>query len=149
MLERDYEYSLEFAARNAEPGERCYLCFGGIDTFAEFRFNGALLGKTENMFLRYEYDVTDLLKKKNLLCVRMCSTLKRMQEIDAEKYFACFNKERIFLRKAQCHFGWDWAPIFRVTESGRMCRSATVPNKGSGKCVTVRTARGTSPSSPS
>ena len=110
VLERDYEYSLEFAARNAEPGERCYLCFGGIDTFAEIRFNGALLGKTENMFLRYEYDVTDLLKKKNLLCVRMCSTLKRMQEIDAEKYFACFNKERIFLRKAQCHFGWDWAP---------------------------------------
>lgn len=110
LLERDYEYSLEFTARKPKEGERCILAFGGIDTFAELRLNGELLGETENMFLRYEYDVTQLLKKDNLLCVRMRSTLKRMKEIDAEKYFACFNKERIFLRKAQCHFGWDWAP---------------------------------------
>ena len=33
-----------------------------------------------------------------------------MQQHDAEPYFACFNQHRIFMRKAQCHFGWDWAP---------------------------------------
>lgn len=110
LLERDYEYSLRFSARLPEAGERIALVFSGIDTFAEIRLNGVKLGETENMFLRYEYDVTKLLAEENELCVHMRSTLKRMEEIDAERYFACFNKERIFIRKAQCHFGWDWAP---------------------------------------
>lgn len=110
LLERDYLYETEFCADLPQAGERSFLVFDGIDTYAEITLNGRLLGKTENMFLRYEYDVTGLLQKKNRLCVKMLSTLKHMQEIDAERYFACFNKERIFMRKAQCHFGWDWAP---------------------------------------
>ena len=110
LLERDYEYEKVFSAKRMQGDERCFLVFDGIDTFAEIYLNGTLLGKTENMFLRYEYDITDRLQEKNRLCVRMRSTLKRAEKIDAEKYFACFNKERIFLRKAQCHFGWDWAP---------------------------------------
>lgn len=110
LLERDYEYERTFAAQPVKAGERCFLVFDGIDTFAEIELNGKPLGATENMFLRYEYDITELLQEKNRLCVRMRSTLKKMDAIDAEQYFACFNKERIFLRKAQCHFGWDWAP---------------------------------------
>lgn len=110
ILEYDWEYRKSFSAVPLRAGERALLIFKGIDTFSEIYLNGALIGTTKNMFLGYEFDVTDYLKEKNELCVKLCSTLKKMDKIDAEKYFACFNKERIFVRKAQCHFGWDWAP---------------------------------------
>lgn len=110
LLERDYLYEKEFSARKADDGERAFLVFDGIDTFADIYLNGVLLGSTENMFLRYKYDVTALIREKNCLRVKIYSTLVRMKAINADSYFACFNKERIFVRKAQCHFGWDWAP---------------------------------------
>ena len=110
ILENDYEYRLEFGAEKPQDNMRVFISFKGIDTFSEIKFNGTLLGKTQNMFLKYEYDVTDLLEKDNVLCVKMFSVLNRMKTIDAEGYFGCFNKERIFIRKEQCCFGWDWAP---------------------------------------
>ncbi len=33
-----------------------------------------------------------------------------MDAIDDKGYFGVFNVKRLFIRKAQCHFGWDWAP---------------------------------------
>ena len=110
LLKNDYEYRLSFDAEKPKKGERVYLSFKGIDTFAEISLNGTTLGETKNMFLKYEYDVTDLIKKENLLVVKAFSTLNRMKNIDAEGWFGCFNKERIFIRKEQCCFGWDWAP---------------------------------------
>ena len=110
VLERDYEYRLNFYASAPKSGEQVFLVFKGIDTFSEISLNGKFLARTDNMFLGYEFDVTDELCEQNTLCVKMFSTLKHMKKIDAEKYFACFNKERIFLRKEQCCFGWDWAP---------------------------------------
>ena len=110
VLERDYEYRLAFSADKPKKGERAKLVFKGIDTFAEVILNGVSLGKTENMFLKYEYDVSDLLQGRNTLVVKMFSTLKYMDSIDASSFFGCFNRERIFLRKEQCCFGWDWAP---------------------------------------
>ncbi|WP_251546044.1 glycoside hydrolase family 2 protein [Pumilibacter intestinalis] len=110
IFERDYEYSRAFTAPAIKKGERALLKFYGIDLFSEIYLNGALLGKTENMFMHYEYDVTEHLKEQNELKVIMRSTAEKTKKIDASGYFACFNLERIFLRKAQCHFGWDWAP---------------------------------------
>lgn len=110
ILEGDYTYSYRFSARKPQAGERAVLKFSGIDTFASVYCNDRFLGDTENMFIGYEYDVSDCIAEQNEIRVHMRSTLKRMEGIDAENYFACFNKERIFIRKAQCHFGWDWAP---------------------------------------
>lgn len=38
------------------------LVFYGVDTVADISLNGVLLGNTDNMFVRYRYDVKDLLK---------------------------------------------------------------------------------------
>ena len=62
------------------------------------------------MFLRYDFDVTKLLRDENVLRVYMRSTVRIAQSFDCGNYFATFNVPRIFMRKAQCHFGWDWAP---------------------------------------
>lgn len=91
--------------------ENIELVFDGVDLFSKIYVNGVYLGDTKNMFLQYRYDVKDLLKTGvNTVEVHMESTLNKMDLFDTKGYEAVFNVARIFLRKAQCHFGWDWAP---------------------------------------
>ena len=112
VLREDFEYILDFEiSKEMLAQEKLTLKFLGIDTFAEVYLNGEKLFDAENMFLGYEQDVTAAAKAgKNRLSVVMRSTVVRGESYDASKYFSCFNPYRIFLRKAQCHFGWDWAP---------------------------------------
>ena len=42
--------------------ERILLQFEGLDTVAEVWMGGRLVGRSDNMFVRYRYDVTDILK---------------------------------------------------------------------------------------
>lgn len=43
-----------------QPG--VFLVLHGVDTVAEIELNGVLLGETDNMFVRYRYNVRYLLK---------------------------------------------------------------------------------------
>ena len=108
----DFDYVARFDLdKDVLSKEDVVLTFKGIDLFSEIRLNGKLLGKTENMFLEYSYSVKDIVKEKgNELIVAMKSTLNYMKNIDTRGFFGTFNVERLFIRKAQCHFGWDWAP---------------------------------------
>lgn len=92
--------------------KRIYLYFEGIDTLSEIRLNGVELGTTDNMFLAYRFDVKKLLRRRgNELTVTIHSSSDYIRkQNDGKNYRTLFNKDRIFLRKAQCHFGWDWAP---------------------------------------
>ena len=112
IAEQDFTYITEFDfGDEVNSAEEVILSFGAIDLFSEIYLNGVLLGKTENAFLKYEFEVKKYLKaKSNLLEVKMFSTVNRMKTIDCDGYFGVFNVPRLFLRKPQCHFGWDWAP---------------------------------------
>ncbi|MBQ8447181.1 MAG: hypothetical protein IJX31_05340 [Clostridia bacterium] len=108
----DFSYFTEIVAdEELLKQESVELVFDGIDTFADIYLNGTLLGKTKNMFLQYRFEIGALLQKgANILRVDMKSTRKVMETYDMEDYYAIFNPKRLFVRKAQCHFGWDWAP---------------------------------------
>ena len=112
VLDNDFTYETSFDADDTlRSSEEVLLEFDGIDTFADIYLNGRHLAYTDNMFLRYTFNVKELLKEKNnVLQVRMRSTTKKMETIDDKGYFGTFNTKRLFIRKAQCHFGWDWAP---------------------------------------
>ncbi len=112
VAERDFDYTAEIVVdKETVENDVTELVFDGIDTFSDIYLNGVHLGATKNMFLQYRFNVKGILKEgKNLLKVSMHSTLKKMDEYDAEGYFSIFNEKRLFIRKAQCHFGWDWAP---------------------------------------
>lgn len=57
-----YRHQFEFIpAQNRKKA--AFLVFDGIDTQADIYLNGKLLGQANNMFRRWEYEVTDLLKK--------------------------------------------------------------------------------------
>ena len=87
------------------------IIFKGIDLYSKIYINNHLLGETQNMFLKYVFNIKPYVKLgKNLLEVKMESTLNKMDTFDTKEYQSIFNVPRIFARKAQCHFGWDWAP---------------------------------------
>ena len=85
------------------------LVFEGVDTYAEVYCNGQMLGRTENMFLRYEFDITPFARVGENE-IKVC-LLPVWDFVDKEDHGrGVFNRDRLQLRKAQCHFGWDWAP---------------------------------------
>lgn len=108
----DFIYETRFDCSEEELNESSNsLVFDGIDLFSDIYLNDVYLGSTKNAFLQYRFEVHNLLKREgNVLKVKMHSTLEEAKKINVEGYAATFNLPRIFLRKPQCHFGWDWAP---------------------------------------
>ncbi len=102
----------EFTIGQELAGKKLELIFDGIDTYATVRLNGLVLGETSNMFLQYRFDVSEVIRLDgvNLLEIEIHSTRNTIEQRDVEGYFACFNVHRIFSRRAQCQFSWDWAP---------------------------------------
>lgn len=112
IAKTDFEYTAEFElTREQYESEDISLIANGIDVFADIYVNEQHVCSTENMFVRYTPNVREYVHKgKNTLRVKMYSTVNRMATIDTQGYFGVFNIPRLFVRKAQCHFGWDWAP---------------------------------------
>jgi len=91
------------------------LLFEGLDTIANIWLNGKLIGKTNNMFIGHRFDVTELLKPgNNSLLVKFESPTqyaKRLMQRNtsfSESDFA--HPYRVYIRKAQYQFGWDFCP---------------------------------------
>lgn len=90
--------------------DRYELIFEGLDTFATVYLNGVELGSTENMFIRHTFEVARELKKgKNVLAVKFDPVHAHVKE-KVQYYWSGFSKKRIWTRKAQSHYGWDWGP---------------------------------------
>ncbi|WP_204115218.1 glycoside hydrolase family 2 protein [Shimia biformata] len=97
-------------------GGRYVLTLTSVDTHATIRLNGQEIGRCENQFLRYDFDVSDaLIDGENLLQVHFLSNSRIAAEKAAASdipipYIAQNNRlaHYNFLRKTQCHAGWDW-----------------------------------------
>lgn len=112
IAKTDFEYCGVFTlSREACEAEDISVIARGIDTFSDIYVNDQLVCSTNNMFRAYEPNVKHLVHPgENTIRVHMHSTHKEMEKIDTKGYFGVFNIPRLFVRKAQCHFGWDWAP---------------------------------------
>uniref|UniRef100_A0A672HV28 Beta-mannosidase n=1 Tax=Salarias fasciatus TaxID=181472 RepID=A0A672HV28_SALFA len=99
------------------------LVFDGVDTVSTVSLNGIAVGTTDNMFLRYDFSVRDLLKDgENVLEVRFLSpVLYASEQRKAHPYRVppeCPPEVQHgechvnFIRKAQSSFSWDWGPSF-------------------------------------
>ncbi len=112
----DWTYKTVFdLPKDFVKDEPVYLVFEGIDTIAGIYLNNAEIGHTENMFLKYEFDISGKVKKrKNELLIRFTSASKygRSEEEKFGVLPVALNTERVYVRKAQYSFGWDWGPSF-------------------------------------
>ena len=109
MEEREWWYRASFDDPGPAPGERLRLVFHGLDTYATVFLNGEELGRHANMFREASFDVTELVRGENSLAIRFDPPLQHAQARDPEQWSST-PAERVWMRKAQYGFGWDWGP---------------------------------------
>ncbi len=91
------------------------LVFEGIDTAADIFLNHKLLGRAENMFTRYEFNVDQVLNSgMNILELRFDSPVDTALNNEEKHGQLSLAKDsfRVHIRKAQYSFGWDWGPSY-------------------------------------
>ena len=109
-----WEYETHFTISKAElKNQNIDLEFEGLDTFATVYLNGKAVLKTDNMFRKWTIAVKTHLKiGSNHLKVVFHSAVKKGKEQATKLPYTLPEKERVFVRKAQYQFGWDWGPRF-------------------------------------
>jgi beta-mannosidase len=116
VAESDWVYRTSFACtRELLSEEKVFLVCDGLDTLATVVLNGYVLGRTDNMFRRYQWEVKSLLVTKgaNELTITFFSPVKYAAEKQALRTLAGVSQAipgGSHLRKAPCQFGWDWGP---------------------------------------
>ncbi len=115
VAESDWEYRRVFVVDAAlRDAGRVELVCDGLDTLAEVYLNGSLLGKTHNMFCQQRWEVGKALQPgENELTIRFASAVQFCARKDAAhpQWTPTGSLPgSTHLRKAPCHFGWDWGP---------------------------------------
>lgn len=132
MEEREWWYRLRFDGPEAAgEDERLRLVFHGLDTYATVYLNGEKLGEHANMFREAVFDVTDqvLAGRENLVAICFDPPLAHAGPRDPGQWSST-PAERVWMRKAQYGYGWDWGPrlptigIWRPVQLRRELRAA-------------------------
>ena len=115
VAESDWEYRRSFSVDAALLSEdKVFLVCDGLDTLAEVRLNGHLLGKTDNMFRQYEWEVKSLLRPgENEIAIAFGAPTTYARTHDAARPLNGVSQAIAggpHMRKAPCQFGWDWGP---------------------------------------
>jgi beta-mannosidase len=122
----DWTYASEFEVDDSLLAHNViYLVCEGLDTFATIYINDVEVGSSQNMFVRYEFDVKDQLKVgTNSIEVKFISAVNKAKalaedpsneyvvppECPDDAYHGICHANRI--RKMQASFSWDWGPAF-------------------------------------
>ncbi len=111
--EKDWEYKLVFSIPDSIlAGENAQIVFEGLDTYAEVIFNGVHILHADNMHREWKANVKELLQPENTILIKFTSAMKEGRRLADSIPFRMPVDERIFTRKAQYQYGWDWGPRF-------------------------------------
>lgn len=91
-----------------EVREDMNICFEGLDVYCDILLNGEKVGSTDNMFIDHRFAVGNLLKAGTntiqVVCYPPDSRVSHLPERSA----AFGNWTRVYTRRIQCTYGWDW-----------------------------------------
>ena len=116
IAESDWAYRTNFICTDELlSDEKVFLVCEGLDTLATVVLNGHVLGRTDNMFRRYEWELKPFLNAQgvNDLTITFSSPVKYAAEKHAIRPLPGVSQAipgAPHLRKAPCQFGWDWGP---------------------------------------
>jgi beta-mannosidase len=114
VAETDWEYRKSFRVESEVMKQpHVALVCDGLDTLADVYLNDAYLGHADNMFRRWEWDVKPFLRKgENEVRVVFGSPVRHINARQAELPLQGGGDipGGPHLRKAPCHWGWDWGP---------------------------------------
>lgn len=107
----DWDWTYVRTFRLEALPEEPELVFEGLDTYAEIRLNGRVIGTCDNMFIDHRFSVDGALRVgENTLEVAFESPVRRVAGRPALP--AAFTSGRQYTRRIQCTYGWDWVARF-------------------------------------
>jgi beta-mannosidase len=111
--DREWWYRTQFTGPDEplQSSERLQLVFHGLDSFTTIWLNGQELGEHGNMFREAVFDITDQIRMGEQNTLAVCFH-RPLDQVPQEGEFQPWghNPERVYMRKAQFGFGWDWGP---------------------------------------
>ncbi len=111
-----WRYAATLDLQPPAEGEHVELVFEGVDTVAEVRLGGRLLGEPHNMHRTHRFDITAALRTGESgpvdLVVDFEPQLTATEEASEELGPRVHTNAHPFnaVRKMACNFGWDWGP---------------------------------------
>lgn len=120
----DWEYSRDFEADEALIAcKSVYLNADILDTFATIHINGKKVVATDNMFKRVRVEIGKYLQAgKNTIAIVFRSAAKEaLKELSTMPYEVPYSAGNNtvpymnYIRKVQCHAGWDWGVSLMVS----------------------------------
>lgn len=111
--EKNWVYKTNFKLSGKElKFNNLDLIFEGLDTYADVFLNGNKILSANNMFRTWKVDAKQHLKTNNELKIVFYSASEKGKQLAQQLPYKLPENERVFVRKAQYHFGWDWGPKF-------------------------------------
>jgi len=105
-----YETSFDLSSA-VLTNEHQELVFEGLDTYAKVYLNEQVILEADNMFRTWKIPVKHLLKaKNNQLRIVFEPVVAKARALAAQLPYTLPGEEKVFVRKAQYQFGWDWGP---------------------------------------
>ncbi|WP_347922166.1 glycoside hydrolase family 2 protein [Pontimicrobium sp. SW4] len=125
ISETDWEYKTTFSVeKKTLQKKNIELDFEGLDTYASIFLNDSLILKTNNAFREFQVDVKSLLKTENVLRILFKNTIKHEEQAKEKLGYTLPEGNRIFTRKAQFQYGWDWGPKLNTSAIWRPVKLA-------------------------
>lgn len=114
---KEWEYKTSFQlSEDILKKQHIELNFDGLDTYAKIYMNDSIIGATDNSFKIYNFLIKKLAKKENELKVIFNNTEEIETQKETNNPYKLPEGKRIYTRKAQFQYGWDWGP--RLNTSG-------------------------------
>ncbi len=105
---RTFELSAEDISLDAE------LVFERLDTYCDIYLNGEHIAFCDNGYIEHRFKVGGVLKKgENIIDVYFYSPIN--YTLGKKPLPAAFTAERLYNRRIQCTYGWDWTMRFVTT----------------------------------
>lgn len=108
----DWEYQGTFKCdKQTLQNKHVELLFEGLDTYAKVYLNGKEVLSANSMFRSWSIDAKSQLKVgNNSIKIIFESAVKRGKAEAAKLPYTLPGDEKVFTRKAQYQYGWDWGP---------------------------------------
>lgn len=109
---KDWEYVCRFSlSAQQKSTQHIQLVFEGLDTYAQVYINDTLILMNDNMFQTHHINIKPYLRNDtNELKIIFMSSVQKGKEAAKKLPYTLPEKERVFTRKAQYQYGWDWRP---------------------------------------
>lgn len=104
-----WSYEREFVLDDFAPG--AYLQFDGLDVYCDVYLNGRRVGSADDMFIAHRFAAGEHLRPgKNQIKVIFYSPIALTA--GKPRRDAAFTCERLYTRRMQCTYYWDWVNRF-------------------------------------